>query len=214
MARTSDVDDGAARRRRSPPRFSIASRPAISKPKRACSAASCSARRLRRRGADRCGPTISTTTPTSKLFAHMRGMHDERQADRHHAAGRAAEDAGRLRADRRRARTWPRCCNRCPPRPTPCTTPRSSRDKATLRSLIHASTEILRDAYDAVGRAARDAQPGRAEDLRHSRRARRRRRSSNISDILHDAMVRIDARMKQRARDRRHRDRLHAISTR
>ncbi len=69
------------------------------------------------------------------------------------------------------------------------------KSKATLRALIHTSTEILRDAYDA------SADPremlGNAEqkifsilDERGSGQA------ANIRDILQEAMVRIDARMK------------------
>ncbi len=34
------------------------------------------------------------------------------------------------------------------------------RNKSTLRSLIHSSTEILREAYDAIARLAGDARPG------------------------------------------------------
>ncbi len=67
--------------------------------------------------------------------------------------------------------------------------------KSTLRALIHASTEILRDAYDETDEAPEmlaraeqkvfailDSQGG--GDL------------SEIRDILHDAMARIDARMR------------------
>ena len=37
------------------------------------------------------------------------------------------------------------------------------RDKATLRALIHASTEILRDAYEPTLDPRRNGQPGRAD---------------------------------------------------
>ena len=48
------------------------------------------------------------------------------------------------------------------------------RDKATLRALIHASTEILRDAYDTTRRARRNRQPGGGENLRRPRPAQHR----------------------------------------
>ena len=56
-----------------------------------------------------------------------------------------------------------------PTPPTPSTTPRSSASKATLRELIHASTEILRDAWDPTHRGPRAAQPGGREDFRRPR---------------------------------------------
>ena len=48
------------------------------------------------------------------------------------------------------------------------------RDKATLRALIHASTEILRDAYEPTLDPAGDGRPGRGADLRRPRPAEHR----------------------------------------
>jgi replicative DNA helicase len=69
------------------------------------------------------------------------------------------------------------------------------REKATFRALIEASTEILRDAYDE----ADDAQEmlSRAEQKVFSILDRRGAAAiSSISDILHDAMDRMEARMR------------------
>jgi replicative DNA helicase len=69
------------------------------------------------------------------------------------------------------------------------------KNKATLRSLIHSSTEILRDAYD-------DSQEPREMLSRAEQRIfaildeRGAGEMANIRDILQEAMVRIDARMK------------------
>jgi replicative DNA helicase len=68
--------------------------------------------------------------------------------------------------------------------------------KATLRALIHSSTEILRDAYDET----EDAQEmlSRAEQKIFSILDTQGAGDlANIRDILQTAMVRIDARMKQ-----------------
>jgi len=72
------------------------------------------------------------------------------------------------------------------------------RDKATVRKLIHSSTEILRDAYDD-GADSRKLL-GRAEekifailDQRHTAAL------SNIKEILQQSLQRIDARMQHEA---------------
>jgi replicative DNA helicase len=70
------------------------------------------------------------------------------------------------------------------------------RDKATLRSLIHASTEILRDAYDqslesrellsrAEERVFRILEDQGAGEL------------AALQDVLHEALTRIDARLEK-----------------
>ena len=69
------------------------------------------------------------------------------------------------------------------------------RDKATLRSLIYASTEILRDAYDA-GNEPRELLSDAEQKIFAILEGRGGGDVSNISDILVDAMARIDARMK------------------
>ena len=70
------------------------------------------------------------------------------------------------------------------------------KDKATLRSLIYASTEILRDAYDTSADSRQML--SRAEERIFSILEQKGSGElANISDILHEAMVRIDARMKQ-----------------
>ena len=63
-----------------------------------------------------------------------------------------------------------------PPRPppTPSTTPRSSATRRIVRNLIHASTEILRDAYDRSQPADELLGGGRAQDPRHRREGHHR----------------------------------------
>ncbi len=68
-------------------------------------------------------------------------------------------------------------------------------EKATLRSLIHAGTEILRDCYDA-GIEAREML-GRAEEKVFAILEQRGTGDlSSMRDVLHEALARIDARMK------------------
>jgi replicative DNA helicase len=69
------------------------------------------------------------------------------------------------------------------------------RDKATLRSLIYASTEILRDAYD-TGQEPRELLSGAEQKIFQILERRGGGAVSNIRDILTEAMSRIDARMK------------------
>jgi replicative DNA helicase len=69
------------------------------------------------------------------------------------------------------------------------------RDKATLRSLIHSSTDILRDAYDESVEARQML--ARAEEKIFSILGEKGTgRTETISDSLHAAMERIDARMQ------------------
>jgi replicative DNA helicase len=67
-------------------------------------------------------------------------------------------------------------------------------DKATLRSLIHSSTDILRDAYDETS-DARDMLNRAEERIFSILGGQGTGRTETISDILHKAMDRIDARM-------------------
>lgn len=69
------------------------------------------------------------------------------------------------------------------------------RDKATLRSLIYASTEILRDSYDA-GQEPRELLSTAEQKIFQILERRGGGAVSNIRDILTEAMGRIDARMK------------------
>lgn len=69
------------------------------------------------------------------------------------------------------------------------------REKATFRSLINASTEILRDAYDE-SHAAKEMLSNAEQKIFSILDARGSTRVSEIKDILHIAMDRIDARMK------------------
>ena len=69
------------------------------------------------------------------------------------------------------------------------------RDKSTLRSLIHSSTDILREAYDESHDPRETLGPCRGKDLLHPRRARPGE-LADIRDVLQDAMGGIDARMK------------------
>lgn len=69
------------------------------------------------------------------------------------------------------------------------------REKATLRALIHSSTEILRDAYDA-NTDAREMLSRAEQKIFAILDERGSGDLANIRDILQEAMVRIDARMK------------------
>ena len=69
------------------------------------------------------------------------------------------------------------------------------RDKATLRSLIHSSTEILRDAYDETS-DPRETLAQAEQKIFAILDNQTGGNVSNISDILQTALTRIDARMK------------------
>jgi replicative DNA helicase len=69
------------------------------------------------------------------------------------------------------------------------------KNKSTLRALIHASTEILRDAYDET-HESREMLAQAEQKIFAILDQRGAGAISNIRDILQDAMVRIDARMK------------------
>ncbi|MEX2140841.1 MAG: replicative DNA helicase [Pirellulales bacterium] len=69
------------------------------------------------------------------------------------------------------------------------------RDKSTLRQLIHSGTEILRDAYDDATEPREML--SRAEEKIFAILDKRGGGDvASIADILHEALVRIDARMK------------------
>jgi len=68
-------------------------------------------------------------------------------------------------------------------------------EKATLRSLIDASTDILRDAYDAQ-REPKHLLSEAEQRIFSILDSRGTSTLSNIRDILHEAMDRIEARMK------------------
>ncbi|MGI9455588.1 MAG: replicative DNA helicase, partial [Aeoliella sp.] len=70
------------------------------------------------------------------------------------------------------------------------------REKATLRSLIHASTDILRDAYDPSIESR--AMLSRAEERVFSiLEEKGNGQVHSVREVLHEALARIDARMKQ-----------------
>jgi replicative DNA helicase len=69
------------------------------------------------------------------------------------------------------------------------------RDKSTLRQLILSSTEILRDAYDD-GTEPREMLNHAEEKIFAILDKRGGGEVASIADILHEAMVRIDSRMK------------------
>lgn len=66
------------------------------------------------------------------------------------------------------------------------------REKATFRSLINASTEILRDAYDETNEA-KELLSQAEQRIFSILDARGSSKVSNIRDILHEAMDRLDA---------------------
>ena len=68
-------------------------------------------------------------------------------------------------------------------------------DKAIVRSLIHASTDILREAYDEDGEA-REALSRAEQRIFSILDSRGDNRVSDIREILHEAMERLDARMR------------------
>ena len=68
------------------------------------------------------------------------------------------------------------------------------RDKATLRSLIHASTEILRDAYDQ-SLEAREMLSGAEEKIFRILEEKGTGDLAPMQDVLHEALERIDARL-------------------
>ena len=69
------------------------------------------------------------------------------------------------------------------------------KNKSTLRALIHSSTEILRDAYDET-HEAREMLSLAEQKIFAILDERGAGALANIRDILQEAMVRIDARMK------------------
>jgi replicative DNA helicase len=69
------------------------------------------------------------------------------------------------------------------------------KSKATLRSLIHASTEILRDAYDE-STDPREALAQAEQKIFSILDDRGGGQLTNIYDIMQEALTRIDARMK------------------
>jgi len=69
------------------------------------------------------------------------------------------------------------------------------RDKAILRSLIHASTDILRDAYD-VTTDARQMLSRAEEKVFAILEQKSGGEVTTISEVLHESLMRIDARMK------------------
>jgi replicative DNA helicase len=129
-----------------------------------------------------------------RLFGHMLAMHDAGQkldptlvVDRIKAAG----DYERLGGEAYLARTF----QSVPNYSHACYYARIVREKSTYRSLIDASTEILRDAYEQSTEAAHLL--SQAEQRIFSiLDARATTSISTIRDILHEAMDRIDARMK------------------
>jgi len=69
------------------------------------------------------------------------------------------------------------------------------RDKSTLRSLIHSSTDILRDVYEE-SHEARDLLNRAEEKIFAILSERANTQAIAIRDVLHEAMERLDRRMK------------------
>ncbi|HUY91912.1 MAG TPA: replicative DNA helicase [Pirellulales bacterium] len=70
------------------------------------------------------------------------------------------------------------------------------RDKATLRSLIHASTEILRDAYDST-LESRELLSRAEERVFRILEDQGAGELAALQDVLYEALVRIDARLEK-----------------
>ena len=128
------------------------------------------------------------------LFTHMRELHDAgrridttllverlKSADQYEAIGAAAYLAEVLQSV-----------------PTAANATHYAeivKNKSTLRSLIHSSTEILRDAYDG-SHEAREMLARAEQKIFAILDNRGAGELANIRDILQEAMVRIDARMR------------------
>ena len=69
------------------------------------------------------------------------------------------------------------------------------REKSTLRALIHASTDILRDAYDPTS-DARSMLSRAEEKVFGILEEKGQGQLTSVRDVLHDALSRMDARMK------------------
>ena len=130
------------------PTARTACRRRAARPSAACSAA-CSATTASSATSSRSSaPRTSTPTPIRKSTRPSSTLYDKRPARRSGHAGRVAQ-ASRSRSRTSAATpTSPSCGTPPRPPPTPSTTPASSATRRMVRNLIHASTEILRDAYD------------------------------------------------------------------
>ena len=159
---------GAPRSRR----FSIASRRRSWTPRTACSAASCCCPMCCDDVALIVRPDDFYADAHRKLFAHMCAMHDAGKRIDTTLLVERLKTAGDFEAIGGAAYLG-KIANSVPIAAHAAYYAEIVRDKATLRSLIHASTEILRDAYDESQRSRATAQPGRAEDLRHPRQPQR-----------------------------------------
>ena len=117
------------------------------------------------------------------------------QPHRRHAAVGAA--ARRRRPGGRSAArpTWPKCSIRCPYAANAVYYAEIVRDKATLRALIHASTEILRDAYEPT-LDPRELVSRAEEQIFAVHDQRSTDQVTNIHDLLVEAFDRIDARLE------------------
>ena len=129
-----------------------------------------------------------------KLFGHMLSMHDEgRKVD-----STLLVEKLKLAGDLERVGGVPylaRVAKSVPNAAHAIYYATIVREKATYRALIDASTEILREAYEENHEAKHLL--GQAEQKIFSiLDSRGTSNVSSIRDILHDAMDRIDARMK------------------
>ncbi len=80
----------------------------------------------------------------------------------------------------------------CPPRPTSSTTPRSSREKALLRSLIQVSTGIVTDAFAGQHTAAELLDVAESRIFQVSQQ-RQNEGFTRIKELMWPAMERIEA---------------------
>ena len=129
------------------------------------------ARSLRRSRPRRPRRRLLRRRPSHDLHAHA-GPPRRRPADRSDAAQPAAERRRPVRVGRRR-RLPARACQEVATAAHAEYYARIVRDKAVLRSLIHASTDIIQEVVRNRRRCPRNAGPRRRARLSHSRYQRR-----------------------------------------
>ena len=150
-------------------------------------------RRHRRRRADHPRRTTSTPTPTRKSSRPSSPCHDQRPPRRPGARWpsylkqqKQIEDIGGYAY---LAELW----DAAPTAANAEYYARIVRDKAIVRNLIHASTEILRDAYDQASRPTRCSKPAERKILDIAQMGITGQ-TITLQEAMHEAYDRIDTR--------------------